>query len=156
MVSISWISGAGSTVVFMGNICKIYARSKRLSGKRRTLLSVYVSKAQAYGITTKETLSVNELHRRLGHVSHEHARLLVKKGLIEGVELEEVSEVVVCESCEWAKGERKLVQKVREGERCTALKMRSIPICGDQHLSSHLTTNATMSASWMITAGTLI
>ena len=52
------------------------------------------SKAQAYGVTTKETLSVNELHRRLGHVSHERARLLVKKGLIEGVELEEGSEVV--------------------------------------------------------------
>ena len=47
---------------------------------------------------------------------------MVKKGLIEGVELEEVSEVVVCESCEWAKGERKLVQKVREGERCTAVE----------------------------------
>ena len=31
------------------------------------------------------------------------------------------SEVVVCESCEWAKGERKSVSKVRESERCTTV-----------------------------------
>jgi len=40
------------------------------------------------------------------------ARLLVKKGLVEGVELEADSEVVVCKSCEWAKGESKSVTKV--------------------------------------------
>jgi transposase InsO family protein len=61
------------------------------------------------------------LHRRLGHVSHERARLLVKKGLVEGVTLEADSEVVVCESCEWAKGERKEVYKVRENERRTTI-----------------------------------
>jgi hypothetical protein len=68
-----------------------------------------------------ETLSINELHRRLGHVSHERAKLLVKKGLVEGVTLEANSEVVVCESCEWAKGERKAVSKVRESERRTTV-----------------------------------
>ena len=31
------------------------------------------------------------------------------------------SEVVVCKSCEWAKGERKSVSKVRESERHTAV-----------------------------------
>jgi len=40
------------------------------------------------------------------------ARLPVKKGLVEGVELEADSKAVVCESCEWAKGESKSVTKV--------------------------------------------
>jgi hypothetical protein len=44
-------------------------------------------------------LSIDELHRRLGHVLHERARLLVKKGLVEGVELDMNSEATVCE-CE--------------------------------------------------------
>ena len=46
---------------------------------------------------------------------------LVKKGLVEGVELEPNGEASVCESCEGAKGERKSVTKVREGERHTAV-----------------------------------
>ena len=78
------------------------------------------TKAGAFVADVKE-MSINELHHRLGHVSHERARLLVKKGLVEGVTLEADSEVVVCESCEWAKGERKAVYKVRESERCTAI-----------------------------------
>ena len=79
------------------------------------------SKVGAYTTGTKETVSINELHRRLGHVSHERARILVKKGLVEGIELEEGSEVIVCESCEWAKAERRSVTKVREGERHIAV-----------------------------------
>ena len=46
---------------------------------------------------------------------------LVKKGLVEGIELEPNGEASVCESCQWAKGERKSVTKVREGERHTAV-----------------------------------
>ena len=79
------------------------------------------SKDGAYSIDAKEALSINELHRRLGHVSHERARLLIKKGLVEGVELDEGSETIVCESCEWAKGERKSISKIRESDRRTAI-----------------------------------
>ena len=55
---------------------------------------------------TNDILTVDELHRRLGHVSHERAKLLVKKGLIEGVELKSGDEMTTCESCESAKGAR--------------------------------------------------
>ena len=37
------------------------------------------------------------------------------------MELEEGSELVVCESCEWAKTSRKVVAKTWEGERCKAV-----------------------------------
>ena len=79
------------------------------------------SKASAHSADADEPLSIDELHRCLGHVSHERAKLLVSKGLVEGVILDKGSEVVVCESCEWAKGERKSVSKVRESERRTAV-----------------------------------
>ena len=35
--------------------------------------------------------------------------------------MEDNSEVVICESCEWAKGQRKEVSRIREGERRTAV-----------------------------------
>ena len=71
--------------------------------------------------SVKETLSINELHHRLGHISHDRAKLLVVKGLVKGVDLEMESEATVCKSCEWANGTRKKIVKVRDGERCTAV-----------------------------------
>jgi len=125
-VSISRIAGAGSTVVFSGNFCRIYNKRREVVGEIRVRGGLYRvfspnSGMGAYSSTTIQTLSITELHRRLGHVSHDRARLLVRKGLIEGVELEPNEEPAVCESCEWAKGERKSVTKVREGERRTAV-----------------------------------
>ena len=47
--------------------------------------------------------------------------MLVKKGLIEGVDLAPDVEPTVCEACESAKGMRKSIMKVREGGRCPAI-----------------------------------
>ena len=125
LVSISRIAGAGATVVFTGNVCRIYSKDREVIGEIKVkggLYRVFMSGTEvgAFVVDVKE-MSINELHRRLGHVSHERARLLVKKGLVEGVTLETDSQVVVCESCEWAKGERKVVYKVRENQRRTAI-----------------------------------
>ena len=126
LVSISRIAGAGSTVVFTGNVCRIYTKNREIIGEIKVkggLYRVFMSgsKVGAYAADTNQVLSINELHRRMGHVSHERAKLLVKKGLVEGVTLEADSEVIVCESCEWAKSQRKEVSKVRESERRTAV-----------------------------------
>jgi Reverse transcriptase (RNA-dependent DNA polymerase)/gag-polypeptide of LTR copia-type len=127
LVSISRIAGAGSTVVFTGNVCRIYTKDREVIGEIKVksgLYRVYTSgsKASAYAAeTAPDTLSVDELHRLLGHVSHDRAKHLVTKGLVEGVMLEAGSEAVVCESCEWAKGTRKQMSKVREDERRTAV-----------------------------------
>ena len=91
---------------------------------RNELYRVYTSGSSASAYTMDDPpdiLSVDELHRHLGHVSHDRAKLLVNKGLIEGVTLEAGSEAVVCESCEWAKGMRKQMLKVREDERRTTV-----------------------------------
>lgn len=126
LVSISRIAAAGSTVVFTGNICKIYNKERIVVGVIKVkggLYRVYTSSSEAgaHVVSTKEALSIDELHRYLGHVSHERARLLVKKGLVEGVELRAETEATICESCEWAKGMRKAITKVREEERSAAV-----------------------------------
>jgi hypothetical protein len=119
LVSISRIAAAGSIVVFAGDTCRIYDKERKIIGKIRVkggLYRVYATRPieGEYAGKVKEVLTIDELHRRLGHVSHERARLLVKKGLVEGVELDVNSEATVCESCEWAKGERKAIVKVRD------------------------------------------
>jgi len=39
----------------------------------------------------REELSIDEFHQNLGHVSHERARMLVKKELVDGVDLDMAS-----------------------------------------------------------------
>ena len=69
----------------------------------------------------KVAISIDELHQNLGHILHERAKMLTIKGLVEGVELDLESKPTVCESCELAKGERKAIVKVREGEHTTGI-----------------------------------
>ena len=127
LVSISRIAKAGSTVVFTGSVCRVYSKDCEVIGEirvRNGLYRVLTSRSNASTYTThvdEEILSLDELHRHLGHVSHDRAKMLVNKGLVEGVKLEGSLERVVCESCEWAKGSRKQVLKVREDERRTAV-----------------------------------
>ena len=125
LISISRVAGAGSTVVFTGNVCRIYSKDREIIGEIKVkggLYRVLTKGTKAYTYTAtpdnEDILSIDELHRRLGHVSHDRAKLLVNKGLVKGVTLEPGTEVVACESCEWAKGHRKQMTKVREDERC--------------------------------------
>ena len=78
------------------------------------------SEEGANAVGTTEAISLDDLHC-LGHISHDRAKLLISKGLIVGINLEADSKATVCESCEFAKGMRKAITKVRDGERCAEL-----------------------------------
>ena len=126
LVSISCIAKSRCTVVFSGDVCWIYNSNKDQIGEikeRRGLYQVLMSySAEKANIASiKETLSIDELHRCLGHVSYDCVKLLLAKGLVEGITLDKDSEVSICESCEWAKGMRKAIVKVRDGDRCEAV-----------------------------------
>src|SRR5271168_4306514 len=112
LVSISRIAAAGSTVVFAGDACRIYDKDRKIVGRIKVkggLYHVYATRPieGEYAGKTKEVLMIDELHRHLGHVSHERARLLVKKGLVEGVELDMSSEATVCSLMSGQKGSRR-------------------------------------------------
>jgi hypothetical protein len=51
----------------------------------------------------KGKLTLGELHRVLGHIAHLVVKSTVKKGLVEGVELDSASEPEFCEACEKGK-----------------------------------------------------
>jgi hypothetical protein len=66
-----------------------------------------------------EELTLEQFHRRMGHIFPKSARTLVSRGLVTGVFLDLTDPVspFFCESCVYAKSSRKLISKVREGER---------------------------------------
>jgi GAG-pre-integrase domain len=68
-----------------------------------------------------EELTLDQFHRRMGHISPESARRLVRDHLVTGVFLDLTGPVkpFFCESCIYAKSSRKPISKVREGERAT-------------------------------------
>ena len=104
-------------MIFAGDVCRIYDSERKIIGYIKVkggLYRVYATRPPGgeYARKTKEVLTINELHRRLGHVAHERAKLLIRKGLVEGVELDMESRPTVCESCEWAKSEWKAIRKV--------------------------------------------
>lgn len=127
LVSISRITKAGSNVLFTGDTCKIFDKDRKIVGKIKVdggLYRVYQGRrpdSEEFAGKAREVLSIDELHRRMGHVSHSAARALVQKKLVSGIELDESSKATVCESCEWAKGVRKEIQKTRDGDRAVAI-----------------------------------
>ena len=124
LVSISCIAAAGSKVVFTGNICEIFNKERKVIGTiqvKSGLYQVFSTRPLEgeYAGKVRVEVSIDELHHQLGHVSHERVRMLVSKNLVEGVELDLASKPSVCESCKWAKGERKAITRVHEGQRTT-------------------------------------
>jgi hypothetical protein len=70
---------------------------------------------------TTDTVTIEELHQVMGHISPEVARKLVEDGLVEGVKLDESSSIQSCDSCEYAKAHRKPIRKEREEPRATEI-----------------------------------
>ncbi|KAI5894957.1 uncharacterized protein SCHCODRAFT_02455998, partial [Schizophyllum commune H4-8] len=62
-------------------------------------------------------LTVDDFHRRMGHIAPKAAKNLVAKGFVDGVELDDGEGETFCESCIFAKQTRRPVHKEREGER---------------------------------------
>ena len=65
----------------------------------------------------EETLTLDLLHRRLGHISPKSAQKLINNGFITGLRLESSPNAdFFCESCVYAKATRKSVPKTQEGK----------------------------------------
>ena len=53
-------------------------------------------------------MSINEVHRRLGHISSAAIKHAISKGFITGIDLDESSKPEFCEACVKAKSARQL------------------------------------------------
>jgi hypothetical protein len=53
----------------------------------------------------------------MGHIAPDAAKLLVKKGIVEGIHLDETQSVRTCDSCEFAKTSRKAIKRKHVAEQ---------------------------------------
>ena len=69
-------------------------------------------------VVVPEVVSIEKLHRIMGHIAPEAAKALVEKGLVEGFKLDWSSKMpATCDSCEYAKAHRKPIKKERKASR---------------------------------------
>jgi len=110
LISTNHIAAAGFALHFEDKTCKILspapthkviAEILQING----LYSVTANFCQRAN-TVKSKLTINELHRILGRVSHPTIADPMTKGLVEGVELDSTSTAEFCEACVQAKATR--------------------------------------------------
>ena len=115
LISVSSVDHAGFLLVIGGGICEIKTSKSRVIGRIpqiRGLYCVYDSKppfshpTHSANIATKE-MSINELHKRMGHVNNDDLRRMVEKGMVTGIKLDMSSKPGFCEICVKAKAARK-------------------------------------------------
>ena len=123
LVSVGYLDDEGFSVKFGKGKCEITNPSGEIVGEipknKRGLYRVEHSPETADVVT--DQLTLEQFHRRMGHISSVSARKLVSQGLVTGVflDLTEPVKPFFCESCVYAKSSRKPILKVREGERAT-------------------------------------
>ena len=122
LISISRVAAAGYASLFRGSTCKIFDQRKKQIGEvhaKNGLYRVdhYAERREEMGGVAKEVLTVEELHRRMGHIAPDAAKRLVSEGAVTGIELDLSSELKSCDSCEYAKATRKPIKKTRDAPR---------------------------------------
>ena len=124
LVSIGKITAAGYKVIFRGPTCKIFDPRDKVIGNIIVKNGLYrvdhdISVNVAVAGEAREVLTVEELHRRMGHIAPEAAKRMVSSGAVEGVEIDHTSLIQTCESCEFAKMTRKPIKKTRDDPRAS-------------------------------------
>jgi hypothetical protein len=121
LVSIGRLDDAGFSSTFGDGKCVIKGPDGEVVGEiPKTSRRVYkVEHDEDVANVVEERLTLDRFHRRMGHISSEVARKLVRDKFVTGVRLEYTpsGKAVFCESCIYAKATRKVVPKVREGDR---------------------------------------
>ena len=99
LVSISRIAAAGFTTIFRQDSAKIFGPWKSQLGCIKVQGSLYrVEHGRSHDTAASAStgvVTIEELHCLMGHILPEVARVMVKKGMVEGIKLDEASEIKV-------------------------------------------------------------
>ena len=108
LVSIGKITAAGYKVIFRGPTCRIYNGKDKVIGQINARNGLYrvdheiVVNAAMSG-QAREVLTIEDLHRRMGHVAPETIKQMVSNGKFEGIKVDLAMMIQSCDSCEYAK-----------------------------------------------------
>ena len=116
LVLISKLADAGFHSHFM-SCCKIFEARDKVIGDIPQRNGLYwvdhsIEREREIGGMAAKIVSIEELHRRIGHILPEAMRCLVSKGAIEGIELDKSTQLWSCNSCENVKATWKPIRKI--------------------------------------------
>ena len=127
LVSISKITDAGFATLFRDEYCRIFDKQRKILGvvnKKNGTYRVQHGPTMPTGVTaaaTVETITIDQLHRRMGHIAPDTAKRLVEDGIVTGIKLDTSTEIKSCASCKHGRMHRKPVAKARKEERAAAM-----------------------------------
>ena len=112
VISISKIAGAGYAVSFEGQECKIKNKKGKTIGRiPASTNGLYRVDHPVTAAAAQEQVDILTVHQRLGHISADAIRLLVRTNAVTGLQPIDFSPPFSCDSCEHAKTTRKIIRK---------------------------------------------
>ena len=121
VVSIGQIASSGHTVAFKGNECLIQNKKDIIIGKIPVSANgTYKVEHEYANAATLEQVDILTLHRRLGHISAEAIRNLIRANAVTGIQLLNPQSSFICNSCHYAKTTRKPISKERRSSPAQA------------------------------------
>jgi hypothetical protein len=101
LVSISHITAAGHKAIFDGPSLKIFSSVRKLLGEIPVSKGLYHVEHTESAHTAMETVTVNDLHHWMVHMAPDAMKLLVNRGIVEGIHLDESQSIHTCNFCEF-------------------------------------------------------
>ena len=124
LVSIGKIDAAGYAALFHKSQLRIFSfmKEKKLLAQIEIGSGLYWVKHEKdieFAVAVvPEVVTIEKLHRMIGHIAPEAAKALIEKGLVEGFKLDESSKMPnTCDSCEYGKAHRKPISKKHKAPR---------------------------------------
>jgi hypothetical protein len=120
LVSVGRLDDNGFSATFGGGKCVLRGPDgEELGSVPKSSRGLYKVVHEGESVNTAvEGITLDLLHRRMGHISPGIAKKLVTSGFVTGVRLVSTADAdFFCESCVYAKATRKSIPKAREGER---------------------------------------
>ena len=117
LISIGKIAAVGCKVIF-----RVYDAKNKMIGQVVIKNGLYhvdhdITVNVALAGVAREVLTVEELHRHMGHIAPETAKQMVSEGAIDGMEVNLSSTIQSCNSCEYAKATCKPIWKSCEASQ---------------------------------------
>ena len=122
VISISKIASAGYSVIFEDKFCKIKNKIGKIVGKieARPNGLYRVDRPIASAAAAQEQVDILTIHRRLGHISANSIRDLIRANAATGLHPIDLHSPISCDSCEHAKATRKIIRKSTINPRAQA------------------------------------
>jgi Pol polyprotein, beta-barrel domain/GAG-pre-integrase domain/Zinc knuckle len=102
LISLTKCDKAGFTVLLRDKHCMIRDPKGTTVGRIPLIGGLYKvkhSRLTGFANAVHRTLSIDKVHRRLGHISSRYIKELVVKGVITGIEVDKKSKPTFCASC---------------------------------------------------------